>query len=201
MNTTSRHESTGAPGKIHCSKVTYEQLKNRRASANYDIVERGLVEMKGKGKQLTYWLTGSDTNELVNKEALEKLDVEVKELLAKTDFENTPAKNPSEAKTSKVEDVVDQLKKKAWEVYIEDEVARRVQEATETVKNAETEHPEDTGLVREVAAAETVKCLFQHHGPSTSTDDQERPLEKAPKKWGPLRSRSGKRLRKILWFV
>jgi len=198
MNTTSRHESTGEPGKIHCSRVTYEQLKNRGATSNYDIVERGLVEMKGKGKQLTYWLTGCDTNELVNKEALEKLDAEVKELLAKTDFENTPAKNPSGAKTSKVEDVVDQLKKKAWEVYIEDEVARRVQEASETVKNAETEHPEDTGLVREVAAAETGNP-FQHQSPSN--DDQERPLEKAPKKWGPLRSRSGKRLRKILWFV
>jgi class 3 adenylate cyclase len=77
VNTCSRHESTGEPGKIHCSKATKVQLEliHRRISQggkHFSIQERGLVSMKGKGKQLTYWVTGT--------------------LLAKADFESQSRK-------------------------------------------------------------------------------------------------------------
>ncbi|MFN5862421.1 MAG: adenylate/guanylate cyclase domain-containing protein, partial [Pseudanabaena sp.] len=32
---------------------TYQLLKH-----NFDLVERGTIEVKGKGQMLTYWLTG-----------------------------------------------------------------------------------------------------------------------------------------------
>jgi guanylate cyclase soluble subunit beta len=97
VNTCSRHESTGEPGKIHCSKATKVQLEliHRRISQggkHFSIQERGLVNMKGKGKQLTYWVTGTEENDLVNTEALAKLDIEVKALLAKADFDSQSRK-------------------------------------------------------------------------------------------------------------
>lgn len=55
VNTASRLESTGAPLKIHCSsacKALLDQL------GGYILEERGLVSMKGKRDQLTYWLGG-----------------------------------------------------------------------------------------------------------------------------------------------
>nr|XP_006816519.1 PREDICTED: atrial natriuretic peptide receptor 1-like [Saccoglossus kowalevskii] len=57
VNTASRMESNGLPLKIHVSKETYQILKT---FGSFDIVCRGEVEMKGKGKQLTYWLEGED---------------------------------------------------------------------------------------------------------------------------------------------
>lgn len=87
MNTTARHESTGAPGKIHCSQTTQEELQEV-APGNFSLQERGYIDMKGKGELLTYWLEASESNELVNKAALEKLDDEVKDLLAKGNFDN-----------------------------------------------------------------------------------------------------------------
>jgi len=88
VNTTSRHESTGLPGRIHCSQTTRAELK-QSAEGNFLFEKRGLVEMKGKGEVLTYWLEGSKNNELVNEAALQKLEIEVKDLLEKTDFNNT----------------------------------------------------------------------------------------------------------------
>jgi hypothetical protein len=93
VNTCSRHESTGEPGKIHCSKTTKVQLEMIHRSIcqdkkHFSMQERGLVNMKGKGKQLTYWVTGTEDNNLVNTEALAKLDMEVKALLAKADFDS-----------------------------------------------------------------------------------------------------------------
>lgn len=61
VNTASRMESTGEPLKIHISHSTKTILDN---FGTFDVTERGLVEMKGKGKMLTYWLNGerhSDT--------------------------------------------------------------------------------------------------------------------------------------------
>ena len=57
MNTAARHESTGQPGRIQCSASTYELLKEK-----FNFEERGLVDMKGKGQQRTYWLTGAQAN-------------------------------------------------------------------------------------------------------------------------------------------
>lgn len=55
VNTASRMESNGEALKIHISQDTKKLLDT---FGTFDVVERGYVEMKGKGKQLTYWLTG-----------------------------------------------------------------------------------------------------------------------------------------------
>ena len=56
VNTASRMESNGAPLRIHISKETNTELEN---IGGYITEERGLVNMKGKGEVLTYWLTGT----------------------------------------------------------------------------------------------------------------------------------------------
>jgi len=182
MNTCARHESTGAPGKIHCSKTTAEQLENRNASVKYTVVQRGLVEMKGKGKQLTYWLSGSHQNELVNEAALQQLDIEVKELLAKTDFSNSPDGHPSKAIEAK-SSLVSPMQSKAMDAYIEEEVKRRVREASETTKR-NIDHAEDTGLVCEV-----------------KNDRPEQPLDRAPRA-APTKQRNKlpRTMLKLFWF-
>ena len=134
VNTCARHESTGVAGKIHCSKTTAAQLADRNATSDYVIVEHGLVEMKGKGKQLTYWLSGSEQNELVNEAALRQLDVEVKTLLSKTDFnQKCDGRNGSEVEAFSSEAVMASMQKRAMEAYIEDEVNRRVKEVSESL--------------------------------------------------------------------
>lgn len=57
VNTSSRMESTGLPLKIHCSGDCKELLDT---VGGYIYEERGLVAMKGKGEQLTYWLCGEN---------------------------------------------------------------------------------------------------------------------------------------------
>ena len=59
VNTASRMESNGEALKIHCSKETKQILD---LLGGFHLVERGLVSMKGKGQQLTYWLEGCDTS-------------------------------------------------------------------------------------------------------------------------------------------
>jgi len=54
VNVASRMESTSEPGRIHVSEAFAEAL----AGAPYSIVERGSVEIKGKGQMTTYWLEG-----------------------------------------------------------------------------------------------------------------------------------------------
>lgn len=61
VNTASRMESNGEPLKIHISQSTKTILDKFRT---FDITERGLVEMKGKGKMQTYWLNGEQHSEL-----------------------------------------------------------------------------------------------------------------------------------------
>lgn len=56
-------ESTGEPLKIHIS----EQCKNALdILGGYVVEQRGLVNMKGKGEVLTYWLTGA-TDEAIQR--------------------------------------------------------------------------------------------------------------------------------------
>ncbi|XP_059156487.1 receptor-type guanylate cyclase Gyc76C-like [Physella acuta] len=57
VNTASRMESNGEALKIHCSG---ECKKILDAIGGFHLEERGLVTMKGKGTQLTYWLLGED---------------------------------------------------------------------------------------------------------------------------------------------
>ena len=51
VNVASRMESSGLPGKIQVSAATYECLKDR-----FEFEQRGIIEVKGKGEMLTYWL-------------------------------------------------------------------------------------------------------------------------------------------------
>ncbi|MBD2579979.1 adenylate/guanylate cyclase domain-containing protein [Oscillatoria sp. FACHB-1406] len=53
VNTASRMESTGMAGKIQVSASVYERLKER-----FYFEKRGEVQVRGKGKMLTYWLVG-----------------------------------------------------------------------------------------------------------------------------------------------
>ncbi|MBK7957660.1 MAG: adenylate/guanylate cyclase domain-containing protein [Bacteroidetes bacterium] len=52
VNTASRMESHGVPGKIHVS----EDFKNELSESAYRFVERGEMEVKGKGLMKTYFL-------------------------------------------------------------------------------------------------------------------------------------------------
>jgi class 3 adenylate cyclase len=53
VNTASRMESTSLPGKIQISPSTYAQVKE-----HFGIQERELVECKGLGKIMTYFVNG-----------------------------------------------------------------------------------------------------------------------------------------------
>ncbi|WP_271251612.1 adenylate/guanylate cyclase domain-containing protein [Pseudanabaena sp. Chao 1811] len=53
VNVASRMESHSEVGKIQVTAETYQLLKHK-----FDLVERGAIEVKGKGKMQTYWLTG-----------------------------------------------------------------------------------------------------------------------------------------------
>nr|XP_045011472.1 guanylate cyclase soluble subunit beta-2-like [Jaculus jaculus] len=52
VNTASRMESHGLPNKVHLSPTAYKALENQ----GFEIVERGEIEVKGKGKMTTYFL-------------------------------------------------------------------------------------------------------------------------------------------------
>lgn len=58
VNTASRIESSGEPGRIQVSERTYELIKH-----TFECVPRGLVEMKGKGEIYTWWLIGERDGE------------------------------------------------------------------------------------------------------------------------------------------
>ncbi len=53
VNTASRMESQGIPGCIQVTEVTYEILKDK-----FFLEKRGMIEVKGKGKMVTYLLKG-----------------------------------------------------------------------------------------------------------------------------------------------
>ncbi|XP_073525964.1 guanylate cyclase soluble subunit beta-2-like [Phyllobates terribilis] len=52
VNTASRMESHGVPDKIHLSPTSFNALTTQ----DFEIVERGVIEVKGKGKMTTYFL-------------------------------------------------------------------------------------------------------------------------------------------------
>jgi adenylate cyclase len=53
VNTASRMESSGLPGKIQVTEAVYQRLKGQ-----FQLEQRGLISVKGKGEMLTYWLLG-----------------------------------------------------------------------------------------------------------------------------------------------
>jgi class 3 adenylate cyclase len=53
VNTASRMESTGVPGRLQVTPQTHDRLQ-----ANFEFERRGLVEVKGKGTLETWFLTG-----------------------------------------------------------------------------------------------------------------------------------------------
>ncbi|AFZ18601.1 adenylate/guanylate cyclase domain-containing protein [Allocoleopsis franciscana] len=57
VNVASRMESSGIPGKIQVTDQTYQRLKDQ-----FELEERGSIIIKGKGKMMTYWLTGRKVN-------------------------------------------------------------------------------------------------------------------------------------------
>ncbi|XP_036393528.1 guanylate cyclase soluble subunit beta-2-like [Megalops cyprinoides] len=57
VNTASRMESHGLPNKIHISPSVYQALKDK----GFRLLERGEIEVKGKGKMHTYFLEGNLT--------------------------------------------------------------------------------------------------------------------------------------------
>lgn len=57
VNTASRMESTGEPLRVHCSAECHALLQRL---GGYSLVERGLINIKGKGQRTTYWLVGED---------------------------------------------------------------------------------------------------------------------------------------------
>ncbi|XP_019336511.1 guanylyl cyclase C isoform X1 [Alligator mississippiensis] len=56
VNTASRMESTGLPLRIHVSGSTIAILK--RTDCQFQYEERGETYLKGRGTEITYWLTG-----------------------------------------------------------------------------------------------------------------------------------------------
>jgi class 3 adenylate cyclase/CheY-like chemotaxis protein len=60
VNTASRMESHGLPGAIQVTSATYERLREK-----FDFVERGVVQVKGKGAIATYLLTGRKQERMV----------------------------------------------------------------------------------------------------------------------------------------
>ena len=65
VNTASRMESNGLPLQIHISKETKKELEKL---GGYITEERGLVNMKGKGEELTYWLIGATDSAIQKKQ-------------------------------------------------------------------------------------------------------------------------------------
>jgi class 3 adenylate cyclase len=53
VNIASRMESHGAQGKIHMSAEFKSKLQN---ISDYTCIQRGEIDIKGKGKMVTYWL-------------------------------------------------------------------------------------------------------------------------------------------------
>jgi len=85
VNTTARHESTGIPGKIHCSSVLFSRLKHfaKFDEPQYNFKARGLVDMKGKGRNYTYFVeSGTDFNKGANSKALADLSKRAEQMIA-----------------------------------------------------------------------------------------------------------------------
>jgi len=90
VNTTSRHETTGMAGKIHCSSDLYGRLEHCSAygkTKQYNFTPRGLVDMKGKGQSYTYWLdSATEANSAAGVKAIAALSRVTLDLLSKNTF-------------------------------------------------------------------------------------------------------------------
>ncbi|KAL4708528.1 hypothetical protein ACJJTC_014136 [Scirpophaga incertulas] len=62
VNTASRMESTSEAMRIHISQTTKELL-----SPSYMVMERGEIQVKGKGAMKTYWLEGRESRHCLTK--------------------------------------------------------------------------------------------------------------------------------------
>ncbi|MEC4803918.1 MAG: adenylate/guanylate cyclase domain-containing protein [Jaaginema sp. PMC 1079.18] len=60
VNVASRMESQGQPGRIQVTAHTYQRLKDQ-----FSLTRRGRIQVKGKGKMTTYWLTGANDDQEV----------------------------------------------------------------------------------------------------------------------------------------
>ncbi|MBE9125434.1 MULTISPECIES: adenylate/guanylate cyclase domain-containing protein [unclassified Coleofasciculus] len=60
VNVAARMESSGIPGRIQVTAQTYDRLKDK-----YEFQERGVIEVKGKGEMITYWLMGRKINNYI----------------------------------------------------------------------------------------------------------------------------------------
>ena len=58
VNIASRMESHGEPGRIQVTEAAYQALKG-----DFHFEERGVIDIKGRGKMATYWLLGDRTSE------------------------------------------------------------------------------------------------------------------------------------------
>ena len=56
VNTASRMESSGLPLRIHISQQTRDIIVENHYP--FDLEERGIIQVKGKGEMTTYWVTG-----------------------------------------------------------------------------------------------------------------------------------------------
>ena len=54
VNVASRMESTGEPGRIQVSQAFADALEP--GTLNLELLERGTIDVKGKGEMKTYWL-------------------------------------------------------------------------------------------------------------------------------------------------
>lgn len=54
VNTSSRMESNSLVNRIHCSERSAELL--RMQDPNIPVTARGLINVKGKGEMLTFWV-------------------------------------------------------------------------------------------------------------------------------------------------
>ncbi|XP_069142346.1 guanylate cyclase soluble subunit beta-2-like [Argopecten irradians] len=61
VNTASRMESHGIPGRVHVSPTTYKFLEGSR----YQFRDRGHIEVKGKGPMNTFFLLGTHDNLMI----------------------------------------------------------------------------------------------------------------------------------------
>ncbi|XP_072046461.1 uncharacterized protein [Amphiura filiformis] len=61
VNIASRMQSTGLPGRVQVSDSSYLALMDL---GGYTLIERGLVDVKGKGAMNTYWLTEKENFEI-----------------------------------------------------------------------------------------------------------------------------------------
>ncbi|XP_046380373.2 guanylate cyclase soluble subunit beta-2-like [Haliotis rufescens] len=61
VNTASRMESHGVPGRIHVSPTTFRCIRNK----GYQLKKRGQIQVKGKGEMTTYFLVGDKNRRVV----------------------------------------------------------------------------------------------------------------------------------------